>query len=450
MAFLTTIDRRGATSVLACRCQTATRLMVVVLMLAAIAGCANIKLPWPGTREAAIQEYSEEELRSDLTFFADRYNSAIIVAADRIARLSADREIRKATVLWKLRLLPVMHELAFLDDPQEAFASVLTLAIATRRYLETGEGASVFGEHQSIAVEASRELEEEVLEIGRNFIKPKKLASIAAELDEVARTHPVRGVDFSAQRLRHAVSNLDEGGALGAVLNAPLVPFRALEGVSSGAAAIREFNRTAAEFAQIVSSLPRQLRWETQLLLYDIEDRDTVVQALAAVESAAASADRVAGAADRLPSDVRTVLGETEPALVAANEVLSTMRELLGPLRTTAEQLRLASASWQEILATDTPPGPEARPFDVREWERTFGELATAATDLRALTRELQTASDAEHLGQALGAITATIDDAEARARAVVDLAAWRALGLLVVAFVLLGIYRLLMRRIAR
>ncbi len=426
------------------------RLVAVGLTLATITGCASLRLPWPGMRQAAPSQYTEGELRADLDFFADRYNSAIIVAADRIARVSTDREIRKATVLWKLRLLPVMQELAFLDDPQEAFASVLTLAIATRRYLETGEGASIFGEHQHIAVKALRELEEEAISIGRNFIEPEKLARIATELDEIARENPVRGVDFSAQRLQRAVSELDQSGSLGTVLNAPLAPFRALEGVSSGATAIREFNRTAEEFAQIVSSLPRQLRWETQLLLYDIEDRDTVVQALAAVESAAASADRVAGAADRLPDDVRMVLGETEPALTAANEVLATIRELLGPLRTTAEQLRLASASWQEILVTDTAPGPEARPFDVREWERTFGELATAATDLRALTRELQTASNAEHLGQALGAITATIDDAEARARAIVDLAAWRVLELLLAAFVLFGLYRLITRRTAR
>ena len=432
------------------RSRDVSRVVAVALTFVTIASCANIAIPLPGMRQESLQGYSEDELRADLGFFADRYSSAVIDAADRIARLSSDREVRKATVLWKLRLLSVMHELAFLDDPQEAFASVLTLTIATRRYLETGEGASVFGEHQSIALEALRELEEEALRIGRNFVEPEQLARVAAELDDVAREHPVRGVDFSARRLRGAVAAMGERGTLGAVLHSPLVPFRALEGVSSGAAAIREFNSTAEEFAQIVFSLPRQLRWETQLLLYDIEDRDTVVQALAAFERVAASADRMAGAADRLPDDVRMVLGETEPAFAAANEVLATARELLDPLQATAEQLRLASASWQEILAGDAAPDPEARPFDVREWERTFGELATAATDLRALTRELQTAVDAEHLGQALGAITATIDDAEARARAVVDLAAWRALQLLLAAFVLFGVYRLFSRRVAR
>lgn len=446
------------TCVVTSSARVTTRVVASMLALVTIAGCANVRIPLVGSRDpmSSSTEYSGADLRSDLALFADHFGSAIIAAGDRIVAESTDRGVRRTTILWKLRLVPVVQELAFQNDPQEAFASVLTLTIGMRDYLERGQGASLFGEQQSIAVDVSRQLEQEILEIGRKFIDPKELAAVVAGVDEAARRSMIHGADFSTQRLQHAVADLDRQGTLSAVLNAPLSPFRAFEGMSSGAAAIREFNRTAEEFAQIVAYLPRQLRWETQLLLYDVEDRDTVVQMLAAVESAAASAERVAAAAERLPDDMRTVLEDTEPAFVAANQVLATVGELLGPLQATAEQLRLGSASWEQILAGDDRPQPDARPFDVREWEQTFAELAAAATELRDLTGELQTTLDTEHLGNALRAITTTIDDAEARARAIVDLAAWRALQLLVVVFVLLvvllvllGVSRRTTRRVA-
>ena len=87
-------------------------------------------------------------------------------------------------------------------------------------------------------------------------------------------------------------------------------PFRALGGVSEGAVAIREFNDTAIRFSTVVEGLPDQIRWQSELLLFDLESRDATVRALAAGEALAESANRMTAAVDALPDNVALLLEE--------------------------------------------------------------------------------------------------------------------------------------------
>ena len=50
--------------------------------------------------------------------------------------------------------------------------------------------------------------------------------------------------------------------SLMAVLTLPLAPFTALDGVDSGAEAIRDFNATARPFSRIMAQMPAQIRAE--------------------------------------------------------------------------------------------------------------------------------------------------------------------------------------------
>jgi hypothetical protein len=210
---------------------------------------------------------------------------------------------------------------------------------------------------------------------------------------------------------------------------------------------VHEFNKTAEQFAHIVEVLPRELRWQIELLLYDVEDRDTVMQTLGALESVARSADRTSLAIDRLPGDLRAALGDSQASLAEANRALVSATELMGPLQSTAEQLRLASASWVEILARDDETESTGRPFDVREWESAVRQLAVTAAELRGLTGQLQMLTESQALGTALEDAASVT---ETRIQALVDRAAWRGAQLILGFFVLLLAYRLLSSRLRR
>jgi hypothetical protein len=130
-------------------------------------------------------------------------------------------------------------------------------------------------------------------------------------------------------------------------------------------------------------------------------------------------------------------------------------QQVAGPLAAAAEELRVASASWERVLTRgDGEARPPGRPFDIREWEATALEIQRAAASLQGLAVELKVLSESEGVVKTLGGVGTTVsesvDHARASARELVDAAAWRALQLLLAFFGLLAAYRLWSARLGR
>jgi len=132
-----------------------------------------------------------------------------------------------------------------------------------------------------------------------------------------------------ARELGERLAQVPTQAALGWLIEIPMSPFRALEGVSSGAAAIREFNQTALELTHRVQVLPEQIRWQLELLLYDVEDRETVIQALALMQGMEESADRASRAVASLPAEFGASLEASRGALADANQTIAQARGLV-------------------------------------------------------------------------------------------------------------------------
>ena len=409
------------------------------------AGCAGLRLPMPSLPAAmgGKPRISQDELRTLLVDFSGRFAASVSEAADDIHDRTRDRGARKRTLLWKIHLIPLAQQEALSPDPREGYVSLLTLVVLQRRYLTEGSGRDLFGELQPVAVAAARGLEDDARQLGTQFLAPAELERVTGEVEELAHRRPVYGREFDVQDARLVIAEVQTSAAFDWVWSIPLSPFRALEGVSSGAQAIHEFNETAWAFSQIVEGLPQQMRWQSELLLYDVEDRETLVAGLATFQSLAESASRASAAVEALPEHLRLALAESEGTLVRANEVLASAQALVGPLNETAQHVQQAGLSWAGIFQRDGDQ-PEGRPFDVTEWERAAREIATAGARLAELTGELRTLVESQQLDAALGHVSTTVERAETSAQGVVDGAAWRGLQLLVAFFVLLVAYRLL------
>lgn len=421
-----------------------TRLLLIALLCG---GCATLTAPF----RAQQSGYSEQDLYEDLARYAARFSMMVSAAADEIADVAESRRVRRSTLIWKLRMIPLVQESAFGADPQGSFVEVLGLAIAQRQYLSEGPGREIFGPHQEIAAEAARELEAQARVIGLNFLDDEQLQMLVAQVEKLATENPIRGRDFSVEAVQVGLAKVEAGSAgVGWVVGVPLSPFRAMEGVGTAGSAMLEMNRTALEFADIVDELPRQNRWQIELLLFDIEERDTVRQGLAAFEQVAASADRVSLAIDRLPDDLRVVFEDSQGALRDANQTLQTANELMVPVAATVEELGQITALIAEMQsgaderAVDEPPG---RPFDIREYESTARAVSETVAELRALTVDLR-----ELLGSGKldGAILNTVNRTEEEVGNLINRVTQSAIAVLVLFFVLLLAYRWLSSRIAR
>ncbi|MCL4683589.1 hypothetical protein KJ059_02445 [Myxococcota bacterium] len=414
-------------------------LPLAIAFVAVTASCATVpfRLPFTGNL-GDTRTMTQDELSDELNAYAARFAGLVSTVAEEISAGSDDSLIRRRALLWSLRMNPAVHEAAFLPNPQMGYVRAVTITVMMRRYFQTGDGRSMFGPFQELAVSTAATLEADIIEIGAQFLTASELAETRREVDEIAARFPIQGTQFSLVRAHEATQAVRSSNVLSEVMTLPLAPFRALQGVDTGAAAIRDFNQTARRFATIVTALPEEFRGEMQLLLLDAEDLRGVQQGLAAFESAAASADRASLAMEQMPSalqavldeQVRSILVESEGTIGQAARTVAEARELAAPLQETALQLREATVLWREILGPHDPAprGPDERPFDIREWQTTAQAIHASAAELRALAAELQGFSGS----------------------AGVDRMFWRAVTLLAAFFVMLLVYRVLAARLLR
>jgi hypothetical protein len=425
----------------------AAGLALAALLAASVVACARLRplVPAvPGVTTGRTAPLSEADLSEALADYSGQFAARVGGTADEIHAGTRDLNVRKRTLLWKIRMIPLVQEAAFSSDAREGYLSVLTLAVIMRQYLVEGDGRDVFAAQQPVAVSAARELEEEARRLGTEFLAPSEVERVGREVEEFARRRPIRGREFDVQGAHLALAEVHTSRTLAWVVNLPMTPFRALEGVSSGAQAIHEFNQTAVAFSRIVEGLPRQLRWQSELLLYDVEDREALVQGLASFQSLAESAARASAALEAVPADLRLSLADSESALARANELLASAQALVGPLNEAAAHVQDAGTAWAQIFQRDGEARERGRPFDITEWQSAAREIAAASARLTDLTLELRSLVESPQLGVALGQVSTTVERAETGAQGVVDAAAWRGLQLLVAFFVLLVAYRLL------
>jgi hypothetical protein len=410
-------------------------LAALVAALGLVPGCASLpfRLPFMGP-QGLSPGFTQEDLELELGGYAGSFSSVVGSTADQITQEAAQRLVRKRALIWRLRMIPAVQTTAFEPDAQHAYLDTLTLAVMQRQYLESGDGRALFAAQQPLAVGAARDLEQRALDIGTRFLTRAELTRVRLAVDALAKRYPIQGTDFSLLRASGARQAAPSSDVLSSVLSLPLAPFHALEGVDTGAAAIQEFNQTARRFASIVQQLPDQVRGQAQLLLYDVEDRDTVVQGLAAFESLAASADRASASLEQLPVSLQQTLDGSKGTVAEARQTVEQARALAPALSQTAASLQQASAAWLAILGPHQPPGaaPAERPFDLQQWEDALRVLGTTAGQLRGLAEDLDRLSASGAVGPAL------------------DRAFWHAAALMGLFFALLLAYRVLAARLAR
>ncbi|MCU0670789.1 MAG: hypothetical protein MUF70_15775 [Myxococcota bacterium] len=407
-------------------------LVLLFASLVSLSGCSGFR--WPFFRNDDLdQAFTEEDLSSEVTSYVTRFSAQVTNASDDIRDSSPDRTIRRRALVWQLNMPPIIEEVAADASPRFAYFACLLISTAQRNYLRDGEGKDLFGDQQQVAIDTATLLLDDILGVGARFLSNRQLREISARAEDLATQFPIQGRDFSVQRIPRTIVRQEATSSLGWFIALPLAPFRALEGVDSGADAIHDFNRTAQQFAQIAARLPERLRGQMQLLLYDIEDRETVQHGTAAMQSVAASADLLAQTAARLPEDLRKALLESQGSVDAVGRVVTQAQTLAGPVADAATQLERASAHWLTILGPNDPtPDPNKRPFDVTEWRDAAQSIGTAATELRGLATEIETLSGSSALDRA------------------VDRAFWRGVALIGVFFAALLAYKVLAARLTR
>jgi len=427
------------------------------------AGCAEGERTLMGGQATSI---FEQELREALDGFGESAAAAIGHAALELDERIATSRVRKTNLLWRIRSSQAYHAMLDLDDPVEAFVETWGLCVRLRLYFESGEGSALYGEHQQIALDASRQNEAAIEEIGTMFLTDDVLAETRNKVLAFARAHPIRGT-FS--KLVVYATEIEKGqqNTFAKILTVPLAPFRAVGGVDRGAAAIEKFTGTADRFSDIVEELPESTRWQSLLLLYDMQETEVFQEMLANVARVSESSSRLAETAEKLPERLRkeTSLlveqidarqanlqvtlekagksaGALERAAAKVSEAANSMQGVSKGVNETAQAWEEAARATTQLVAEYgkvAPPDNERPPFKIEDYKATAEAAAMTAIELRALVTELREMSKTGELPQYGSAARALMNDVT-----------WRLGGLLLTLFVLAAIYKTVFGRATR
>jgi hypothetical protein len=170
----------------------AAGLAAAALAVGACAGRMSTKSETTKASPEVAASASQLQLRA---FEMGRNLSGLIEqAADSIIVASADPDIRRNALLWKISGIPLVQEAALRNDPLVATVDLLAFTVQQRDYLTTGSGRESFGAQQPIAVAAAREAEREAVALLSSALQSGQRAdSSEVKMTAWAASHPMTG-----------------------------------------------------------------------------------------------------------------------------------------------------------------------------------------------------------------------------------------------------------------
>lgn len=384
-------------------------------------GCMPANIKQPGERAvAADSEITEEELREELDNFGELFSATVAQTAEELADTVTPRKEEIIRHQMRLRLMKTFYAMSEQDSPVAAFIEIWGFCVRIREYFEHGDGSSLYGESQHIAIDAAKLLEVEIERIGHMFLKEDAFATARANVHQFAKEKPITG-RFSNLVAYATEAPKDRPNPLLSILNVPMAPFRVVEGVDRTATAVHKLRDSAEQFSDIVEELPESARWQLLLLLYDLEEMEMTTSLLESIAKFSESSARMAESADTLPERLREelstlieeidkkqlglqgTLDKTDKTMASVERALVKGEEVADSLNRTADSVKNAAGAWEaaagattatlqewiKIKSSPAKSSENAIPFRIEDYQETAEAVSKAAEELKGLTAEI-------------------------------------------------------------
>jgi len=292
--------------------------------VAVLCGCSlNAKPEKPAVMAGTQITATVEGLRVAVLSQAQNAAESIERAADTIAAQTSDPQVRVNAIQWKLVSTVDLQTASVSRDPVLSLAELILFALQSQAYLTTGEGRTLFGPQQPVAVAAVTGIRQELLRYV-NSVTPAGGSERALNLLQPwADAYPIRSPYVGRETvvtdsLVNAFAGVDRS-ALAAVGDVEL-----------------SVQILDARVAQIQATMLKEARWQAELLLADMARLPL--------------ADSLTGQMGRLTTSVERVtdVAETMPDLVDRERIAafaSVTEERIAVLKSiTAEREALVAA----------------------------------------------------------------------------------------------------------
>ncbi len=404
-------------------------------------------------------QISKEDLRNQLDKFSDFFKATFRQTSTELNERVPSKRTEKTTLQMRARMVQGLNAMLDQDDPIIAFIETWALCTRFRMYIEEGEGSSLYGDGQPIALNGARVLEAEIERIGRDFLRDDVLDMAKKNIIEFANASPIKGT-FADVTIFATEAKKDQPNPFVSVIRLPMTPFRAMEGVDRTASAIHRFTDSTERFSDIVSELPESSRWQLQLLLYDLEETDMTKSFLSSLAQFSESSQRLSKSVDELPEQLRlemshfvqeidnkqanlqTTLEQAEKTTVAVGGAVEKLQAAAASINTTAKGATETARAWESAAEaiggvareyyTKSESGNRGQSLDLKEWTKAATQTSQAAIDIKGLLSAMDDFSKTNSYRGLVNAVTL------------------RAIGFAVLIFVLALVYRVVSVRITR
>jgi len=305
-----------------------TILIGVGLCLAITAGCQRFSAPVGLLEETSPHAHlSSQKLRTLVTDYVPRYAISVEEAADRILAETTDPAIRRNALLWKSQGISACFRAAARPDALASLMDIWALTRQSTEYFERTAGDPPLGAWQVAAIETSRKLEEPVRQIHATLGEGVPFGE--KHVTEFVAKYPLTSLYF------------DRASIASEYIESIKMPTPDLmvvvSGVNENVADMRKLSALYADF------LPKQARWQTELLLLDSVAQQPLAAALGNLTIAAQAADRAAATAESIPAVIEHQRQAAEQALTAERQAaFSELDRMRVDTLTTLREERLA------------------------------------------------------------------------------------------------------------
>ncbi len=344
-----------------------------------LGGCSSIPERFRMTTKLAKSDVATEQINQSLFDFATGFSRTVERAADQIAQDSSEARARHNALLWKLNAIPAAYLAAEHADPLAMLVDLWALCVQQTMYFESGAGKDLFGAQQRVAVQASMKMQREISKTAAQFIKPEVLAFARKEIGKWAANHPLQDHLFARPSI---IAVLPQ-----AFPDRPPGIFEALNTVQAELADVK--GRLALQF----DHLPRQARWQAELLADQISTEIVGAQLTNAFEFFTSEREAILAEIDRQRVEtIESVRAESGAALQSISDqrvatleqVRLIMQEMLSEVGRVVDAQREAIVqvvdTQRKAIFADVRPGPMPFRHDMEQlvesaMDRAFARL---------------------------------------------------------------------------
>jgi hypothetical protein len=375
--------------------------------------------------------------------FADRYLTYIISATEKIARDNAAAVQRRRAHQVRLVQVSAVYDIVTNADPFTRLLDlVLVVTLQSQKWIEEDQAERWFGDRAQPLILASRKAREDIWQIAARAMTTDQLEVLDYLIWEWRQRNPgvemvsyVRFDDFAAARGKSIIADVKGGGGL-------LAP------VGEATKAVDEARVLAERAFFYAKRLPFLLNWQVRAALDDVI-AESEMRELS--ESLLAAGRMIAQLPEHIAREREALLANLDRAPPVFRSLSSQYRGAIGDTTTLVRALTgLSDASQRTLELLDrvvVANNGDGRPFDIREYGKTLDKLLAALQEATRLANSTALVMEGVEPQRFEVMAKGGSNYAQAMAAGILDAAFWRGVGLIVVFFVMLAIYRVVALR---